>query len=321
MTRRTRKNLSNEREGYYVAAPKVIFAAILFCLVFAGIGLFTFTPSLAPWFWKSVPCEVLEFRIEDNSEAKLPFAAKVRYRFEWRGSIHESTRVGIDGWKYASTPLALARRFGEARQTRCYLPQGLAENAVLLRPPPKWGSLAFVGFGTCVGWILIQAHRSRNLPGSEVSRRIMPVVALFFGAPGIVLTAGLSLPVWVGSIRAGNWTETPATVVWSTVRTTRGSKSTNYRADICYEYRAAGKTWRNNQIGPGDASGFTSSSDSDLVSAYPPGLETRCFVDPARPENAVLLASPGWAIFLTLFPLPFLAIGLLCAREAFRSGT
>lgn len=319
MTRRPQKHLPNGRECYYVAAPKVIYAAILFCLVFTGVGIFNFAPSLAPWFWKSVPCEVLEFRIDDDAEAKLPFTAKVRYRFEWRGSVHESTCVGIEGWKDAANPLELARRFGEARQTRCFLPDGLAENAVLLRPPPKWGGLAFVGFGTCVGWILIQANLSRNMPGTEVSRRILPVIALFFGTPGIVLTAGLSLPVWVESIQAVNWTETPATVVWSTVRTTRGSKSTNYSADICYEYRAAGKTWRNNRIRPGDASGFISSSARDLIAAYAPGFKTHCFVNPAQPDKAVLLASPGWAIFLTLFPLPFLAIGVFCAREAFRS--
>lgn len=319
MTRSSRRHPAGNSEGVYIAAPGVIYAAILFCLIFACVGAFTFVPSLVPWFWKALPCEVLRFEIEDHAKAKLPFSAQVLYRFEWQGTTHESTRVGIAGWKDAATPLTLAKRFSENRKTQCYLPDGFPENAVLFRPPPKWEGLFFVGFGVCMGWLLIQAHRSRDQPKRETAQRILPAVAVFFGTPGLAMTLGMSLPVWVESLEVRHWKKTPATVIWSEVRATRGDKSTNYRADICYEYQAAGKTWRNNRVRPGAASGSDNSSADGLASSYPAGLQTHCYVHPTRPERVVLLASPGWAVLLTLFPLPFLAVGMICVREAIRS--
>jgi hypothetical protein len=117
----------------------------------------------------------------------------------------------------------------------------------------------------------------------------------------------------------GNWKETPATVVWSTVRKKGEGKHTNHQADICYEYHAAGKTWRNNRLRPGNADGSRHAAARKLVSAHPPGSVTSCWIHPTKPERAVLSRSPGWAIFLTLFPLPFLIVGLMCARLAIRN--
>lgn len=278
-----------------------------------------FIRSLAPWWWKPVPCEIIDIKVADHAESEIPFVVSVRYRFEWQGSVHESNRVGIEGWKDAATPLALVKTLTAAPRSHCYLPDGVPGHAVLLRTPPAWGNMSFIGFGFCVGWILIQAHLSRNRPGVEVSRRIMPAVAVFFGAIGVVLIMALSWPVWVESIQVRSWKETTATVAWSTVRTTRGAKSTSYHADICYEYQAAGRIWRNNQIRPGHADGFTEGAARKLVADHPPGSRTRCFVNPSRPEQGVLKQSPGWAVLLTLFPLPFLAIGLFCGWAAIRS--
>ncbi|MES2439093.1 MAG: DUF3592 domain-containing protein [Verrucomicrobiota bacterium] len=320
MTRRSRQRpRAGASRDAHVAGPLVLYAGILFCLAFAAVGAHSVIRSLAPWFWKSVPCEVMRFEVEDHAHSALPFTASARYRFEWQGSLRESTRVGIEGWKNATPPLALARQFSEAPASRCYLPGGLPENAVLLRPPPRWTGLLFICFGACTGWILVQANRTRDLPQEEIARRILPAIALLFGGPGLAMTLGMSLPVWAESLQVLGWTDTPATVAWSVVRETRNSKSTHYRADICYEYRAAGKTWRNNSVRPGDVTGFFSSSAARLVASHPAGMRTRCHVHPTRPERALLLAGPGPAGLFTLFPLPFLAIGILCAGAAIRA--
>lgn len=306
-------------ERTYVAPPRIIFAAILFCMLFAGSGAFILVPSLAPFLWKSVPCEVLQFDVEDHAETDPPFTARVRYRFDYQGSTHEGIRLGIGGWKNASTPIALSRTFSKTPESHCYLQDGQPDQAVLMLPKPKWGGLALIGFGTCVSWILIQAHRSRNQSEKVVGQRVLPAVSVFFGAIGFFLMMTMSWPVWRDWWQVGGWREIPATIVWSRIRVTRGQKHTNYRADICYEYSAEGKTWRNNQVCPGNANFSSSSGAAALVSGYPPGLRTCCRLNPSDPARTLLKDTPGWAAVLTLFPLPFLLIGLLCAREAFRS--
>jgi hypothetical protein len=310
-----------KREGIQVADTPVIYAGIAFCMMVAGVGLFTFLSSIAPWFWESVPCEVLDFSVHDDPGLELPFSAEVSYRFEWEGRRRESSQVGVEGWKDARFPLEHMRKLSESPETVCYLPEGSPESAVLFRPQPKWGALYFIGFGVCMGCILYQAHRTRHLPKDEVMKRVLPPFALLVGLPGVLLTLTLSVPVWIELIQARGWTETPAGVVWSELRETRNRNSTNYRADVCYEYQIAGKTWRNNRVRTGFLPDTTLSAARGLQRSFPVGREILCYVDPTRPERAVLLKWPGWQLLLTLFPLPLLAIGLWVGREALRNRT
>ncbi|WP_345715648.1 DUF3592 domain-containing protein [Luteolibacter yonseiensis] len=307
-----------KRGGVRVAGKPTVYAGILFCLIFAGAGLSGFLPSIAPWFWKSTPCEVLEFEIHDNPDEDPPFSAEARYRFDWNGKPHESGHVGIRGWKDARVPLELARKFSENPKTVCYLPDGSSESAVLLRPAPKWGSLFIIGFGASMAWLLFQGDRTRDLPEEEVMKRVLPPVALLFGIPGLLLFLNLSLPVWIESIAVLGWNETPAEIVWSELRVTHGTKSTSYRADVCYEYEAAGRTWRNNRVRAGETPESGRSAATEILRLFAVGRRTHCHVHPTRPERAVLLTSPGWVALFTLFPLPFLAIGLWTGWEALR---
>lgn len=308
----------SKRGGIQVAGAPLIYAGIAFCMMFAGVGLFSFLPSIAPWSWKSIPCEVLSFTVHDDPDLDLPFTAAVRYRFEWEGAFLESDEVGVDGWREARIPLEHMRMFSEAPETVCYLPEGTPESVVLFRPQPKWGGLYFIGFGVCMSWILFRLDRTRHLPQDEVVKQVLPPVALLFGLPGLLLTAGLSVPVWIELIQVRSWNETRGRVVWSELRSTHNHKSSNYRAEICYEYETAGRIWRNNGVRAGSLTDTTRSAAREVLRSFPVGREIRCYVDPARPERAVLLKWPGWQALLTMFPLPFLAIGLWIGREALR---
>jgi hypothetical protein len=138
---------------------------------------------------------------------------------------------------------------------------------------------------------------------------------MFFGLTGVFLTAKLSVPVWIESIQARSWVETPATIVWSRVRVTKGSKnSTNEHADVCYEYQAAGRIWRQNRFSPGDMDVSVSRSAPAMVAAHPPGKQVTCFVHPEEPQRSVLSRALGWQGLFTLFPLPFLAVGGIILR-------
>jgi hypothetical protein len=186
-------------------------------------------------------------------------------------------------------------------------------------PSQNGGGLAFIGFGVCVGWILFQAHRTRGWPEKLIVRWILPACCLFFGTIGIFLLVGLSWPVWRCCILVRGWNEVPATVVWSRLKAEGGGRKRHDRADICHEYRIDGKTWRNNHLRPGDISGLGDSGEARLVSRYPPGLRTRCYVNSSNPARALLIMGVGWNILLTLFPLPFMAVGAMCAMACLRS--
>ena len=308
--------------GVYVASPRWIFVGVAFCAVFAAVGFAHFIPSLGPRFWKSLPCEVHEFEIVDDVASDEPFSARVRFGFEWEGAPREGTKLGREGWRKASAPIALAVGFAEDKAARCYLPDGTPGGAVLLRPPPKWGSLAFIGFGLCVGWILFQAHRNRQSEEADMAAAVMPTLALVFGTPGIVLLLILSLPTWRDQSMVGELVEVPATVVWSTVRTTQvsgkhGSRTKRW-ADVCYEYQLDGKTWRNNGMSFNRFEEISRSETDTVLDEYPPGRAITCWVHPSRPGVAVLRKDMGWSILFTLFPLPFVGVGFLCALSAWR---
>jgi hypothetical protein len=311
---------SKHAEPAYVGPPWAIYAALIFCAAFAAVGAFHLITSLKPLLWKSVPCTIVKFDPVDHPKAKFPFTAKVRFQFEWNNIQHEGNNLGITGWEHADEQLKLLLRFEKNPHTRCYLPDDNPANAVLFRPSPKWGGLAFIGFSLCFGYIVIQVHRHRDSPSPELVQKILPSIMVFFGTPGIILTLHLSLPVWLESIQVQTWKETPATVIWSKLRKTNLKKGrTHYHADICYAYQAAGRSWKNNRISPGNVHGPLHNAAKKLINDHPPGLKTFCRVHPKHPERALLLSNPGWLFLLTLFPLPFLAVGIMCLRQMLRT--
>ena len=297
----------------YVGPPFLIGVAALFCLGFAAIGFIDLLASLIPFTWQSVPCSILDFKPTDDPNAALPFSAEVRYEFEWHGSQHTSNRLGIAGWKHASTPLEMAQRLQTNPQTVCYIPDDNPNHTALVRPPAKWGSLSFIGFGLCMTWILVKAHRERNSP--TISQKMLVPCMVFFGGAGIFLLLGLSVPVWLGWLQSRTWHQVPATVMWSKMRTRQGAKHrTHYSPDICYAYQADGKSWRSNTTAPGHLEIGSNSNDArKLLDQYPVGTHTTCWVNPNKPYQSMLRRDIGWKAILTLFPLPFCAVGVICA--------
>jgi hypothetical protein len=304
---------------HYVASPRVLLVAAAFLAIFGGVGAWSFIGSLHPLLWESIPCEVLAFHPTDDPKSDHPFAAEVKFRFRIGEKNYEGTQLGIAGWKDARKQLQEWQRFDLDGAATCYLPDGDPVNAVLYRPSPQTAGLAFVVFSGCIGWILYHAHRGRDLPTVELSAKVLPAVGILFGGAGLFMLLTLSLPVWIESFQVRSWQETPAKIIWSESRVNgQGSKQTR-RADICYEYVAAGRTWRNNRLYPGKLSAANSGGTDTLIGKHPPGSTVTCRIDPRRPERAVLFASTGWSALLTLFPLPFLAVGGLVLKSLVRS--
>lgn len=305
--------------SHYVAPPRILLLAAAFLTMFGGVGAWSFIRSLHPLLWKSAPCEVLVFNPTDDPKSIHPFGAEVRFRFESDGKQHEGNRLGIAGWKDARDQLGERRRFSLDGAATCYLPDGNPVNAVLYRPSPQTAGLAFVVFSGCFGWILYQAHRGRDLPTDALGAKVLPAVAILFGGAGLFMMFALSMPVWIETLQVRSWQEKPAKIVWSERRINNSGRNTTHTADICYSYEAAGKTWRNNGLYPGDLSAGNFGGSDSLIAAHPPGKIVTCRVNPERPERAVLFATPGWSVVWTLFPFPFLAVGGLVLKSIVRS--
>lgn len=316
----------------YVAPPRTLIFAGLFLLVFGVVGAWSFVRSLEPLTWKSVPCTVIQFTPNDDPKSDTPFGADVKFRFEIDGRSYESTKLGIPGWKDSRDQIRYLLEFeklwpvgslathravlkmSNQQQSTCYLPNGKPESAVLFRPSFDGAGLAFVAFAVIVGWILYQAHIHRDQNTDKLSRKLMPALALLFGTPGLFMLFFLSLPVWIESLQVRSWREIPATVNWSEMRVSSSggrNRSTNHNADICYEYEFKGRKWTQNQIYPGEIQGGNHGPAERLLTQYPAGAQVTCFVHPDKPERSVLIPEVGWAILWTLFPLPFITVGLL----------
>jgi hypothetical protein len=307
----------NERQ-HYVASPRVLLLAGAFLTLFGGVGAWSFISSLHPLLWKSAPCELLVFNPTDDPKSDHPFGAEVKFRFRIGANNYEGSQLGIAGWKNARDQLRAWQSFTVNGKATCYLPGGNPKNAVLFRPVPKWDGIAFIVFSGCIGWILYHAHRGRDLPTDALGAKVMPAVGILFGGAGLFMLLRLSLPVWIETFQVRTWEEKPAKIIWSESRVSgSGSKQTR-RADICYEYNAAGKTWRNNGLYPGRLGAGNSGGTDALIGDHPPGSSAICRVDPERPERALLFTNAGWSMVFTLFPLPFLAIGGMVLKSLVR---
>ncbi|MGD8439753.1 MAG: DUF3592 domain-containing protein [Holophagae bacterium] len=134
------------------------------------------------------------------------------------------------------------------------------------------------------------------------------------GSGRIVATLFLSvflLVVPAGRLAAARtWVEVPATVVASAVRSWRTDDGTSYRADVLYEYSAAGRVWRSNRRSFSPMHSSDAEAARATVERYPAGAEISCFVDLDNPGRSVLDRRLRPVYLVGLFPLVFLLVGL-----------
>ncbi|MEZ6050648.1 MAG: DUF3592 domain-containing protein [Planctomycetaceae bacterium] len=132
-----------------------------------------------------------------------------------------------------------------------------------------------------------------------------------FGVAGAVAFYFLTIqPLW-DVFRASSWVETPCTVLSSAVETHPGDESDTYSIEIEYEYVFQGQRYQ------GDRYHFMVGNSSGrkwkqaVVDAHPVGHQTICYVDSAKPSEAVLHRGLTVDMWWGLFPIPFLAVGIV----------
>jgi hypothetical protein len=98
-------------------------------------------------------------------------------------------------------------------------------------------------------------------------------------------------------------------IVTSEVRSSTDSDGTTYLADVLYRYRFNGREHHSNRLRALRVWSSGYRAKAETVARYPAGLETRCFVNPRDPREALLDRSFHPSMLLGLVPLGFMAIG------------
>jgi len=114
---------------------------------------------------------------------------------------------------------------------------------------------------------------------------------------------GVGMGVWLAStfgtyLSARNWIETPARIVRADLKVQHGQKSTTYQVTAEYVYEYGGRKYRGYRVGLSGGSDNVGSFQQDAygeLSTYrQSGKPFRCYVNPGRPENAILYRDLRW---------------------------
>lgn len=146
---------------------------------------------------------------------------------------------------------------------------------------------------------------------------------LFFGVfftVGAAILFGSLIPLMIQFRHSGAWIAAPCEITESHVESQDDDDGASFRPHITYSYRFGGQTYQSKQI---SVAPIFSSSDyncaQDLVTAYPPGKHTVCWVDPQNPSHAVLSRSYTGSYPSFVLGLLFLLVGAVGIGAILRS--
>ena len=308
----------------------------VFFLIFLGMGsifaiviLGEAVRTAAVWFWPEAECTVIASGVEETGDDQEPYTAAVVFEYLADGRSIRGTRLTRS--PSASSSYDTARRAADTyppgTRASCRINPDDSGDAVLERRLPfvafvVFFPLIFVAVGAGGLYFTWKASpgpgkeaadesiSQRARSSSTLGRKIGLGIGLLFAVVGGALTIFLLVVPGLGLLEAADWKETPATIAAATLRSWSTDDGTSFRADILYEYSAAGRLWLSNR-----RTFFPmSSSDYDdaraTVDRYPEAGSTVCFIDPNDPSRSVLDRSFGPTYLIGLFPLVFLFAGL-----------
>ena len=317
--------------------PKAFASVIL--LFFLGLGCF-FTylvgrsvfSAARTYSWAQTPCEIVSSRVVRNPPSADPdeaFVFDVQYRYDRDGRRYTSRQFqpGYSGSKDVAETARLAARYPAGARAECYVDPGNPQNAALKRPS-LWNAamvlfpLVFVlvgGVGLAALW-WPKPGKSAEDSGVEpaISGKAVPAgkaLGCLAGFFGLFFAVGLGTFYFFFAkpamriAAARSWRATPCVVLSSRVRTHEGDDGDTYSVDVLYEYDFGGRTYQSNRFQfLGGSSGGRAAKEA-VVARHRPGTRTVCWVDPADPQEAVLVRSFTKDYWVGLVPLVFLAAG------------
>jgi hypothetical protein len=308
----------------------------VFFLVFLAAGL-AFTvflvkaalAELETFLWKETKCEIVSSELIETGDTDSPYRAEVVYRYQaGDGRTRESNQIAISASSSStsySDVQATVSRYHPGDTTICYVDSEQPWQAVLERGFP-WIlvmillPLIFVAVGAGGLWAVWRSPREpgqRSISGAADIKDKSWIPIAFGGVfvlVGGAVFIGIGLLPGLRLIDARSWDETDCTVISSEVRSHHSDDGTTYSIDILYEYDYDRQSWKLNQYSFVSWSSSGYDGKAEVVDEYPPGTRTVCYVDPDDPSQAVLNRDFTLSYLVGLFPLIFVAAGLLVMR-------
>lgn len=148
----------------------------------------------------------------------------------------------------------------------------------------------------------------------------------WLAAMGLMLVlagAGFTWGLW-GAWQKGEetrrWVATPCRVVSSRIVSERPTPNSNvaHRVELSYRFEFGGQPRFGSRIKRVEGPTAHEDEARKKQEAYPVGLETTCWVNPADPTQTVLQHSGRGALYSIWFPLLFVVGGLGMAWNALR---
>jgi len=147
---------------------------------------------------------------------------------------------------------------------------------------------------------------------------------IFFSIFGLV-GAGMLYPLGIRpimkTIDAESWAQVPCKIVSAEVKSHSDSDGTTYSIEITYDYEFEGRRYSSEKYGFMGGSSSGHKRKAKIVEGYKSAKNPVCFVNPAKPSEAVLKRGFHMGLLVALFPLPFMAVGLGGAIWAIKKGT
>jgi hypothetical protein len=278
--------------------------------------------------WEQTPCTIVASEVQERQEGGEPYIFVVQYRYEYKGNAREGTgyRRGYNGGGEYSKAQELVEKYPAGLATSCYVNPTNPDEAALERdsmliglvllfplifvvigagglyftwrkqPPEEAGPIAPVGTA---------AARSRGL-----GRFGMAAFFSIFAVVGGVMFYFLSVKPIARTLAAESWVETPCRVLRAEVHEHDSDDGTTYSVYILYEYEFDGRTYKSDRYDfmAGSSSGYK--GKARVVEAYLSAERPVCYVNPQNRSEAVLKRGFHAKLFLALFPLPFLLVGV-----------
>lgn len=296
-----------------------------FSCVFVVLGVKSTFSDIERSSWPKVPCEVEHFEVKSTRGLDPAFQPAIQYSYRWEGSEYKGTKIWQDkeGEDDYHDLAELIDQAHDRKLTECYInPENPAEAVIHPVNDTEWGGIVFAVFGgffVLIGLGLltmgIKSFSKKDKPLSSKKKGaggkllLIPFFGIF-GLAGFAVLLFFVVPMWQKYFEAQSWEEKTATVVWSQVRTHRGDDNDTYSADIFYKYKHSGRLYKSNSVGLMGGGSSGRSGKQDKVNDHPRGKQITCFVNPDNPHDSLLEREMGWWAAFTLFPLPFIAVGV-----------
>lgn len=304
-----------------------------------ALGWFLGCETWAEWRasrWPKVPCEILKSEVEHytGGSGKVYFRARIVYRYEARGHVYTSDQIrakGVSGHSEFAANQRLINRFPLGSKSECHVnPRDLTEAVLAPRPDyflpfiavlPMfiWAVYEHVAIGE---WFARGREREKGTrrPLSELRPRrrwvghfLLGVVSMAFS--GTLIGFLVAYPWWRAK-HAEDWVATPCRIVESRVETEAHHQGWSFKAKLSFSYTVNGRQYISEEPDFSQEMDTSYADTEALVDAFPAGSTNTCYINPVKPDEAVLRRT--WRVnwFLTLFMLAWFGLGCFFTSSA-----